>query len=61
MVHKHHVAGYDAFVAFMKDFNGNGGAINILFTGAKLENGLSWCGDCVDGNGRNGLVQYPNG
>uniref|UniRef100_A0A182JZJ1 Thioredoxin domain-containing protein 17 n=1 Tax=Anopheles christyi TaxID=43041 RepID=A0A182JZJ1_9DIPT len=48
MVKKHYVAGYDAFVAFMKDFNGNGGAINILFTGEKLENGLSWCGDCVE-------------
>ncbi|XP_052867019.1 thioredoxin domain-containing protein 17-like [Anopheles cruzii] len=48
MVHKHFLAGYDAFVAFMKDFNGHGAPINILFTGAKLENGQSWCGDCVE-------------
>ncbi|XP_035773804.1 thioredoxin domain-containing protein 17-like [Anopheles albimanus] len=48
MVQKHHVTGYEAFVAFMKDFKGNGGAINILFTGAKLDNGQSWCGDCVE-------------
>ncbi|KFB48490.1 AGAP003178-PA-like protein [Anopheles sinensis] len=48
MVNKHYVAGYDAFVAFMKDFNDNGSPVNVLFTGAKMENGESWCSDCVE-------------
>ncbi|XP_053681348.1 thioredoxin domain-containing protein 17-like [Anopheles nili] len=48
MAKKHYVAGYDAFIAFMKDFKGNGEPVNLLFTGAKLDNGQSWCGDCVE-------------
>ncbi|XP_065080871.1 thioredoxin domain-containing protein 17-like [Ochlerotatus camptorhynchus] len=48
MVHKHHVAGYDNFVSFMKDLKSNGQVMNVLFTGAKLETGISWCGDCVE-------------
>lgn len=49
MVQKHSVAGYENFVSFMKDFQSNGQMVNILFSGAKLENGVSWCSDCVEG------------
>uniref|UniRef100_A0A1Q3FYI8 Thioredoxin domain-containing protein 17 n=1 Tax=Culex tarsalis TaxID=7177 RepID=A0A1Q3FYI8_CULTA len=48
MVQKHYVAGYQNFIDFMKNFKADGQDINILFTGAKLDNGLSWCGDCVE-------------
>lgn len=49
MVQKHYVAGYENFVTFMKDFKSNGQVVNVLFTGAKLDNGVSWCSDCVEG------------
>uniref|UniRef100_U5EXP8 Thioredoxin domain-containing protein 17 n=1 Tax=Corethrella appendiculata TaxID=1370023 RepID=U5EXP8_9DIPT len=47
MVNEHKVAGYENFKSFMKDFKSNGAAINILFTGEKDKNGVSWCPDCV--------------
>lgn len=48
MVQKHYVAGYENFVTLMKDFKSNGQVVNVLFTGAKLDNGVSWCSDCVE-------------
>ncbi|XP_055640458.1 thioredoxin domain-containing protein 17-like [Toxorhynchites rutilus septentrionalis] len=48
MVQKHTVAGYESFLAFMRDFPSDGQIINVLFTGAKQENGVSWCSDCVE-------------
>ncbi|XP_019541347.2 thioredoxin domain-containing protein 17 [Aedes albopictus] len=48
MVQKHYVAGYENFVTFMKDFKSNGQVVNVLFTGAKLDNSVSWCSDCVE-------------
>ncbi|XP_038105637.1 thioredoxin domain-containing protein 17-like [Culex quinquefasciatus] len=48
MVQKHYVAGFQNFVDFMKNFKADGQDINILFTGAKMDSGISWCSDCVD-------------
>jgi hypothetical protein len=47
MVHEHHVKGYESFVKFMETLKPDGAQINVLFSGEKLENGLSWCDDCV--------------
>lgn len=49
MVVRHHVEGYEPFCDFMKSFSGDGQPVIILFSGSKLENGESWCDDCVRG------------
>ncbi|XP_055586232.1 thioredoxin domain-containing protein 17-like [Uranotaenia lowii] len=48
MVQKHYVAGFEGFLNFIKDFLPDGQVINVLFTGAKMNNGVSWCSDCVE-------------
>ncbi|XP_058813999.1 thioredoxin domain-containing protein 17-like [Topomyia yanbarensis] len=50
MVKVHHVTGYDHFLRFVKDIKNDNQVTNILFSGSKLENGLSWCSDCVEAN-----------
>lgn len=45
MVQRHHVHGYEAFLALIKNLSSE--RINVLFTGTK-ENGVSWCPDCVE-------------
>lgn len=49
MVVEYHVKGYEPFVKFMADFKSNGQPIIVLFSGAKLDTGESWCDDCVRG------------
>ncbi|XP_058467905.1 thioredoxin domain-containing protein 17-like [Malaya genurostris] len=48
MVKVHHVTGYDQFIRFIEKYKNEKNTVNILFSGSKLENGLSWCSDCVE-------------
>ncbi|CAG5090951.1 Protein of unknown function [Cotesia congregata] len=48
MVVKHHVEGYENFLSLMENLKADGPII-VLYSGSKLENGLSWCSDCVEG------------
>lgn len=51
MVKEHYVSGYDNFVKFMNELGtSDENPVNILFSGQKDENGISWCSDCVEGN-----------
>ncbi|KAH0561877.1 thioredoxin domain-containing protein 17 [Cotesia glomerata] len=47
MVVKHHVEGYENFLLLMENLKADGPII-VLYSGSKLENGLSWCSDCVE-------------
>lgn len=48
MVVKHNVEGYENFLSLMENLKADGPII-VLYSGSKLENGLSWCSDCVEG------------
>ncbi|XP_057322226.1 thioredoxin domain-containing protein 17 [Microplitis mediator] len=47
MVVRHSVEGYDNFLKFMEDLKADGQVI-VIYSGSKLDNGLSWCSDCVE-------------
>ncbi|KAF7989099.1 hypothetical protein HCN44_007409 [Aphidius gifuensis] len=47
MVIKHHVTGYDKFLEFMEKLKVDE-PIFVLYSGTKLDNGKSWCPDCVE-------------
>lgn len=49
MVIKHHVTGYDKFLEFMENLKVDE-PVFVLYSGTKLDNGNSWCPDCVEGN-----------
>lgn len=48
MTIRHHVVGYENFLKFFENFQTEG-SVFVLYTGTKLENGKSWCPDCVEG------------
>ncbi|XP_043673655.1 thioredoxin domain-containing protein 17-like [Vespula pensylvanica] len=47
MTIRHHVIGYENFLNFFENFQSKE-SIFVLYTGTKLENGKSWCPDCVE-------------
>ncbi|XP_043494664.1 thioredoxin domain-containing protein 17-like [Polistes fuscatus] len=47
MTIRHHVKGYNDFVKFFENLKTEE-PVFVLYTGAKLENGQSWCPDCVE-------------
>ncbi|XP_046824631.1 thioredoxin domain-containing protein 17-like [Vespa crabro] len=47
MTIRHHVIGYENFLQFFKNFQTEE-SVFVLYTGTKLENGQSWCPDCVE-------------
>jgi thiol-disulfide isomerase/thioredoxin len=46
MAEKFNVKGFEDFVQFIKDLK-TVKTVNVLFTGAKDDEGISWCPDCV--------------
>lgn len=44
---RHHVVGYESFLKFFESFQ-KLEPVFVLYTGTKLENGKSWCPDCVE-------------
>ncbi|CAK9812287.1 Thioredoxin domain-containing protein 17 [Anthophora quadrimaculata] len=46
MITRHYVQGYESFFELMKNFKSNE-SVYVLYTGTKLQNGNSWCPDCV--------------
>ncbi|XP_014467510.1 PREDICTED: thioredoxin domain-containing protein 17-like [Dinoponera quadriceps] len=46
MVRRYHVQGYENFLKYVEALKKEE-PIYILYTGTKLENGKSWCPDCV--------------
>ncbi|XP_032688375.1 thioredoxin domain-containing protein 17-like [Odontomachus brunneus] len=47
MIRHHHVQGYENFLKYVEDLKKEQ-PIYILYTGSKLDNGKSWCPDCVE-------------
>ncbi|XP_035741394.1 thioredoxin domain-containing protein 17-like [Vespa mandarinia] len=47
MTIRHHVIGYENFLQFFENFQTKE-SVFVLYTGTKLENGQSWCPDCVE-------------
>lgn len=47
MITKHRIQGYEDFQNFFKDLKITE-PVYVLYTGTKLENGQSWCPDCVE-------------
>jgi hypothetical protein len=49
MAEKFNVKGFEDFVQFIKDLKvPEGKTVNVLFTGEKKSDGVSWCSDCVE-------------
>lgn len=46
MVTTHFVKGYENLIQLLNKLNNSSNSINILFSGQKDENGVSWCSDC---------------
>ncbi|KAK2576327.1 hypothetical protein KPH14_005688 [Odynerus spinipes] len=44
---RHHVTGYENFLKFFESFH-KVEPVFVYYTGTKLENGQSWCPDCVE-------------
>ncbi|KAI4503713.1 hypothetical protein M0802_001116 [Mischocyttarus mexicanus] len=47
MTIRHHVTGYKGFLEFFDNLKTEE-QVFVLYTGEKLENGQSWCPDCVE-------------
>ncbi|CAH0556099.1 unnamed protein product [Brassicogethes aeneus] len=46
-LHREHINGYDDFCKFFEKFESKGKTVHVYFSGSKLENGESWCDDCI--------------
>lgn len=55
MVVTHHVTGYEKFLQFMEGLKVDA-PIFVLYSGTKLDNGQSWCPDCVEGDFLNIII-----
>lgn len=59
MVSVNNVSGFSELENFLSNVDSKK-SVYLYFTGSKLENGLSWCPDCVEGKPLLFIIRFIN-